>query len=297
MRTVFADEAPFKLRRPVKLLAPFLFNSPHSGRCYPRAFLNMSCLDVENIRLSEDRYVDCLFADVTCLGAVFMAADFPRAYLDVNREACELDAAMFYDAPSGLFIPESQSMRVQAGLGCIPRIVAYNRPIYAEKILFREAEGRLSSIYKPYHARLRAELARIKSRFGHAVLIDCHSMPSPLRHDGGAGRQPDIILGDVHGCSCGPALTRSATALLEQRGYHVAHNQPYAGGYITAHYGRPFAGMHALQIEINRNLYLDPQSLMLTEGFKDLKQNLACFAQALVAMWQDSILPVLEAAE
>jgi len=285
----FSDKAPFELRRPAELQVPFLFNSPHSGRCYPRAFLDMSCLDAREIRLSEDRYVDCLFDDVTVLGAAFMVADFPRAYLDVNREAFELDATMFSDSLPD-FIPANPTMRVQAGLGCIPRIVAPDKPIYAEKIPVHEALGRVFSIYQPYHVQLRHKMENMKSRFGYAVLVDCHSMPGQLRYYRGE-EQPDIILGDMYGRSCGRVLTRYATMLLEAQGYRVAHNQPYAGGYITAHYGRPLSGYHALQIELNRNLYLNPQSLELTAGFDVLKRNMACFAQALVAIPESSILP------
>jgi len=291
----FMHKAPFEVRKPAEALVPFLFNSPHSGRHYPPAFLQMSCLDRDEIRLSEDRYVDCLFNGVTELGATFMAADFPRAYLDVSRDASELDPGMYDDSPPGS-MGAVANMRVQAGLGCIPRVVAANKPIYAHKIPIAEAQGRLSSIYYPYHSRLRREMELLKQRFGYSVLIDCHSMPGQLRCYEG-GQQPDIILGDRYGRSCNQGLTHYATLLLEKLGYRVAHNQPFAGGYITAHYGRPLAGFHALQIELNRNLYLDPQTLVPTEGFELLRHHMMRFAQAIVHMPETLNFPVQQAAE
>lgn len=290
----FPDKAPFELRRPVVLQVPFLFNSPHSGRNYPRAFLEMSCLDAREIRLSEDRYVDFLFSDVTKLGAAFMAAYFPRAYLDVNREAFELDATMFCDAVSDLIA--CPTIRVQAGLGCVPRVVAANKPIYADKIPLHEAFGRISSIYQPYHDCLKSEIETIRKQFGYAILIDCHSMPGQLRYYEGE-KQPDIILGDMHGRSCARVLIHYATALLEELGYCVAHNQPYAGGYITTHYGDPASGCHALQIEINRDLYLDPCSFEPLAGFKALKHDMMRFAHDLIAMFENVIATGHEAAE
>lgn len=277
----FPQGLPFEVYKPAELRVPFLFNSPHSGRFYPIKFREMSCLNDFDIRLSEDRFVDLLFQDVVPLGAALMTAWFPRAYLDVNREAFELDASMFEDSlPDFVPVP---SARVSAGLGSVPRVVAQGKAIYAHKIPVREALERISQIYKPYHIRLAHEIAAIQDIFGYSVLIDCHSMPGQLRYFGGEV-QPDIILGDLHGRSCVSALTEKAAELLSAMGYHVAHNQPYAGGYITAHYGRPLKNGHVLQIEINRDLYLDPLTLEPTDNFHRLRQDLACFAQDIMAI-------------
>lgn len=277
----FPHIPPFALLEPAQTDAPFLFNSPHAGRHYPQAFMDMSCLDAQDIRLSEDRYVDLLFECVTEFGATFMRADFPRAYLDVNREAHELDPNMFYDSlPAFVSYPTA---RVQSGLGCVPRNVAQNKPIYQQKLPAQEAVERISSIYHPYHAQLKQTLRDIRSHYGYAVLIDCHSMPGELSGYC-ADEQPDIILGDLYGRTCAPALTHYATLLLTELGYRVGHNQPYAGGYITTHYGRPAEGFHALQIEINRTLYLDQQTLKRTAGFEALQKAMRTFAQRLVTL-------------
>ena len=244
---------PFEVARPRELTAPLLFNSPHSGRIYPRAFLAASKLDALTLRRSEDAYVEELFGFVVSLGAPLLYAHFPRAYLDVNREPYELDPALFRD---GLpHYANTQSVRVVGGLGTIARIVSESDEIYREPLSLVAALERINRLYTPYHATLRSLLEEAEQAFGLAVLIDCHSMPSNPIADHGGGR-PDFVLGDRYGTSCSGEMTRVAAERLKAQGYAVALNKPYAGGYITEHYGRPQAGRHALQVEINRSLYM-----------------------------------------
>jgi len=278
--------APFEIRRPLQQTEPFVFNSPHSGRIYPELFLNMSRLDRVAIRRSEDHYVDELFADVVQMGAPLLAAQFPRAWLDVNREPYELDPRMF-DGPLPPFA-NIGSMRVAGGLGTIPRLVAENMDIYRGRLSVEEGLSRIEQVYRPYHANLRRLIAQTHVQFGKAILIDCHSMPANVRVAGGS-RRPDIIIGDRYGASAAHDLSRAAVSFLSGLGYHVVRNKPYAGGFITEHYGRPGRGLHALQIEINRGLYVDEASLAKTPGFELLKADLAEFAGEMMAYVRDGM--------
>jgi N-formylglutamate amidohydrolase len=271
---------PFEVARPLALKMPFVFNSPHSGRVYPRAFLAASRLDSLTLRRSEDAYVEELFGFVAEMGAPLLYAHFPRAYLDVNREPYELDPALFHD---GLpHYANTQSVRVVGGLGTIARIVSESDEIYREPLTVGAALERINRLYTPYHETLRTLLKEAEAEFGLAVLIDCHSMPSNPMADQGGGR-PDFVLGDRYGASCNGELTRLATAQLKSMGYVVALNKPYAGGYITEHYGRPQQGRHALQVEINRALYMDETNFAKSAGFERLKRDLEQVAKALAA--------------
>ncbi|MCO4315589.1 N-formylglutamate amidohydrolase [Phyllobacterium sp. 21LDTY02-6] len=277
----FPDMPPFELRRPSDQRIPFLFNSPHSGRYYPEAFLRQSQLDPHSIRRSEDCYVDQLFAAAVSLGAPLMVAHFPRAYLDVNREPYELDPKMFVEAlPS---FANGHSARVAGGLGTVPRLVGEGQEIYAQKIHLAEAMARIDEIYKPYHALLAQVLGTTRDRFGYAVIVDCHSMPTGIRFPEN-GLRPDFIIGDRFGTSCSAELANAAIHLLRDLGYLVAHNKPYAGGYITEHYGRPAKQFHALQIEVNRGLYLNEQTYERKPGFEQLQRDMALFMADLVSL-------------
>lgn len=271
----------FEIRMPSQHSVPFVFNSPHSGRYYPERFVRMSRLDDRSIRRSEDFYVDELFGSAVAHGAPLMVANFPRAYLDVNREPYELDPKMFSQnlPPYANF----RSMRVAGGLGTVPRVVAEGQAIYPGKLSLSEAMMRIDGIYKPYHTQLRGLLARTHRNFGYAVLIDCHSMPSTVRL-GNEGVRPDFILGDRFGTSASRALTQAAHAALSDLGYLVTSNKPYAGGFITEHYGRPAKGLHALQIEINRGLYFDEKRLRKKVGFDALVDDLSSVIASLVDM-------------
>ncbi|MDC7744867.1 N-formylglutamate amidohydrolase [Rhizobium binxianense] len=266
----------FEVHEPVSQTIPFVYNSPHSGRIYPPEFIAQSRLEGIAIRRSEDHYVDELFGSAVALGAPLLAANFPRAYLDVNREPYELDPRMF----DGLLPPYANvnSLRVAGGLGTIPRIVAENMEIYARRLPVQEGLDRVEAVYKPYHATLRRLIARTHVQFGFGVLIDCHSMPGNVRVAGSAAR-PDFIIGDRYGTSASAELSRAAIAILEEMGFAAIRNKPYAGGFITEHYGRPSRGLHALQIEVNRAIYVDEVTL-------DKRADFAAVADAVTAFMQ-----------
>jgi N-formylglutamate deformylase len=269
------ETGPFRLTRPARQTVPFLFASPHSGRHYPASLLEASRLDATTLRRSEDAFVDELFAGVLDLGAPLLAAHFPRAYLDVNRSMAELDVGMF-DAPLGVPV-DQPSPRVTAGLGVIPRIVRDGAEIYRGKLDSGEADARLNQLYKPYHQTLAAVMGEIRSTFGVAVLIDCHSMPSALS-------VPDIVLGDRYGASAMPQLTARTEAAFVREGFSVARNTPYAGGHTTILYGRVASGCHALQIEINRALYLDEDKISKRASFETVRARLVRAMRWLTAI-------------
>ncbi len=268
----------FEIREPASQTIPFVFNSPHSGRCYPHTFLSETRLDSLAIRRSADHYVDELFAAAPELGAPLLIAHFPRAYLDVNREPYELDPKMF-DGPLPPYA-NIGSLRVAGGLGTIPRIVAENMEIYGRRLGVEEGLARIEAVYKPYHASLRRLVAKTHAGFGFSILIDCHSMPGNIRLSGTEFR-PDFILGDRYGTSASAELSRAALGFLSDLGYSAVRNKPYAGGFITEHYGRPARGLHALQIEINRALYVDETTLEKKPQFDAVAGDLFSFMRRL----------------
>ena len=290
----FSVLPPFEVRTSAEQRVPFVFNSPHSGRCYPQRFLAMSKLDPVAIRRSEDCYVDELFGAAVALGAPLLTAHFPRAYLDVNREPWELDPRMFAE-PVPPFA-NIRSARVAGGLGTVPKLVGEGLDIYSGRLPLSEAVGRIECVYKPYHEALKRLVTRTHARFGYAVLVDCHSMPASIRI-GESGMRPDFIVGDRFGTSATSALSQCAIGLLAAMGYTVAHNRPYAGGFITEHYGRPARNLHALQIEINRGLYMDERTLQKSAGFDALANDLARFSADLMAMPDHHFLDLPLAAE
>ncbi|MFN7165464.1 MAG: N-formylglutamate amidohydrolase [Pannonibacter sp.] len=292
--TDFREEPPFEILAPAEQRLPFVFNSPHSGASYPQSFLDASRLDSLAIRRSEDAFVDDLFAGVVPMGAPLLRVRFPRAYLDVNREPYELDPKMF----EGRLPPyaNTRSLRVAGGLGTIARIVSESQEIYAHRLTVDEAMERIETLYKPYHNTLRRLLAQTHVRFGFAVLIDCHSMPSSVRCQT-TGNRPDFILGDRYGTSCPVELTDLAATLLKAKGYTVSRNKPYAGGFITEHYGRPAKGLHALQLEINRGLYMDERLHQPTVGMDRLALDLMEVLLDLTSMPDAPLLPLRMAAE
>ncbi|MEM9169464.1 MAG: N-formylglutamate amidohydrolase [Pseudomonadota bacterium] len=288
------DYRAVDLAEPASATTPLIFASPHSGRRYTADFLNASRLDRIALRQSEDSYVDLLFDAAPRFGAPLLRALFPRAYVDVNRSADELDRRMFSDAAPAT--ADSRSSRVLAGLGVIPRIVADGHDIYARKLKFAEARRRLKAFYEPYHAALRGLVDDALARHGCAVLIDCHSMPSV----GGApltpGEKPiDFVLGDRFGAACAPSLTSLVERTLMKMGYSVSRNAPYAGGYVAAAYGRPAEGVHVLQLEINRALYLDERRITRTEGFEPLRDNMHVLVGALTRLDPAALTPAVAA--
>ena len=263
MKSDFADRPAFETIRPRRQLAPLVINSAHSGQDYPARFLSMTRLNRLAIRQSEDAYVDEIFSRAPHMGAPMLRAHFPRAYLDVNREPYELDPHMFRDA-----LPDYcniTSPRVVAGLGTLARIVAENKSIYRDRLTLEDALMRIEGIYKPYHMALQRLLSETLDQFGVALLIDCHSMPRLTRS--GDRTPPDIVLGDRYGTTCAPAIIDTAEALFAGAGFRVARNRPYAGGHTTRSYGRPPRGVHALQIEISRHLYMNEVTLVRHQGY------------------------------
>lgn len=271
MAPEFSEKGLFEVLEPASQTVPLVFNSPHSGRAYPQGFVRDSRLDALSIRRSEDHYVDELFGSAPGLGAPMLRAHFPRAFLDVNREPYELDPRMF----DGALPPYANisSMRVAGGLGTVPRVVAENMEIYPRRLPVSEALERIETIYKPYHACLRSLIVRTHMQFGFAVLVDCHSMPGNIRIAG--GERPDVIIGDRYGTSSAGDLTRAVVRLFEDMGFVVARNKPYAGGFITEHYGRPSKSLHAIQIEVNRALYVDEATLRKKPEFEAVQAGIS----------------------
>jgi len=260
---------------PARLVSPLVFSSPHSGSIYPERFLAESRLDPLTLRRSEDAFVDELFLPCVALGAPLLRALFPRAYLDVNREPFELDPQIF-DGPLPDFA-NSRSLRVAVGLGTIPRVVGDAQPIYRKTLPLAEGFRRIDTLYRPYHAGLKALMERARSRFGVSVLIDCHSMPSNAADVSGL----DIVLGDRYGASASPRILEILESSLRASGYRVRRNKPFAGGFITEHFGAPSEGVHAVQIEIARALYLDERTIAKTSNWTTLRDNLFAAARAL----------------
>jgi|TARA_R110002072_G_scaffold22507_11_gene78983 N-formylglutamate amidohydrolase len=277
----FSSEPAYRLDLPDSQRLPLVFASPHSGRHYPARFVAASRLDPRTLRRSEDCYVEELFAAAPGLGAPLLQALFPRAYVDVNREPYELDPKMF-NAPLPDFV-NRHSPRVAAGLGTLARVVGNGQEIYRDQLIFAEAATRLRRCYWPYHHCLADLVEQTRRRFGFCVLIDCHSMPS--NSVGGLlrpGVKPlDMVLGDCFGTSCAPEVSDVVQQGLTRMGYRTLRNKPYAGGFVTRHYGRPSAGVHVLQIELNRKLYIDEASYQRTASFGRLADHLAQLIQSL----------------
>lgn len=275
------DVPPFELSAPHSLTAPVVYASPHSGDHYPDDLIAATRLPRHMLRKSEDSFVDRLFAAAPQFGSPLLRARWARVYLDVNREPYELDQGMFADPlPAHA---NTSSLRVAGGLGTIARVVADGAEVYGGKLRFAEAEDRVARLWRPYHAALVELVAQTRRAFGFSILVDCHSMPSvggPMDRDGGRSR-PDIVLGDRFGASCAPALTDHVHRRLERLGYVVARNNPYAGGFTTHHYGQPARASHALQIEINRALYMDERMIEPLPAFAEHARNFAALIAEL----------------
>ncbi|MEO0760527.1 MAG: N-formylglutamate amidohydrolase [Pseudomonadota bacterium] len=273
-------EKPFVITLSRGPASSVVFSSPHSGSAYPEAFVAASRLDRHSLRASEDALVDRLVAAAPKFGATLIAARLPRAWLDLNRAPSELDPALIEGAEV-----QGLNQRVAAGLGVVPRVVAEGAAIYDGKIPLAEARARIAAFHAPYHGALDRLLREARRVHGHAVLFDCHSMPvEALRAAPRVrGRSPDIVLGDRFGASASRATVAEAQAAFERAGFLVARNAPFAGGYITQRYGRPSRGFEAVQIEINRALYLDPLTLEPLAVFDEVKARLDRVIADLVA--------------
>ena len=270
----------YYLDDPATLTSGVVFASPHSGRDYPWAFLRHTVLDEHVIRSSEDAYVDRLFDCAPRYGAPLLRAAAPRAFVDLNRSPDELDPALIENVRRNTHNP-----RVASGLGVVPRVVANGRAIYRGKLPLSEAQARLSSVWHPYHARLQSLLTRANNRFGEAVLIDCHSMPhEAVESASQAGARPEIVIGDRFGASARGDIVDRVEAAFVNAGFRVVRNAPFAGAFITQNYGRPSRKQHAIQIEIDRALYMDERKILPHSGFHDVQQRLSQVVADLVGL-------------
>lgn len=272
------DPTGIHIVRPVGAAGAVVFSSPHSGRVYPPALIARSRLDPLSLRRSEDAFVEELFDRAPGFGAPLIHADAPRAWLDLNRDQDELDPALIEGVPRRGMTP-----RLAAGLGVVPRVVAEGVPIYTGKLPREEAHARIDAVWRPYHAALESLLDAARARHGLAVLIDCHSMPSDaVRNSGRLGfARPEIVLGDRFGAACAPWLIDLAETAFREAGFSVARNTPFAGGFITQRYGKPARGRHALQIEIDRGLYMIEGSVEKSPEFEGFRMALQPVIAAL----------------
>jgi N-formylglutamate deformylase len=278
---------PFRLLAPERPFAPVVFTSAHSGKAYSPDLMSGVRLCPTSLRRSEDCFVDELFAAAPTYGAPLLAANFPRALCDANREPWELDQAMFSDR-----LPDwvnTASSRVSAGLGTIAKVVASGESIYAGKLAFVEAERRIRTYWRPFHDALSRLIEDIRARFGYCLLIDCHSMPSSGYGKRPGARPVDFVLGDLHGSACASRVTRAAESLLSAKGYLVRRNDPYAGGYITRHYGRPANDVHVLQVEVARALYMDEVRIAQLANFAYVQRQITDLIAAITLQVHDLI--------
>lgn len=280
------SDATYDLTLPSGESGAVVFSSPHSGAAYPDSLKDRTHLPLRVLRSSEDAFVDALFACAPDFGAPLLAARLPRAWIDLNRAADEIDPALVAGAPRG-----ARSPRINAGLGVIPRVVAESRAIYSGKISMREAKARIATGHAPYHQKLTELLETARARHGQAILFDCHSMPndalagSPMVN----GARPEIVLGDRFGSACDRWLMEAAMDMFGAAGFRVTRNAPFAGGYITQHYGRPARGIHALQIEIDRSLYMDEAQIAKNSRFPYMERQLRDIIRQLCDLGRDAL--------
>jgi len=296
LMTRFDGEASssFEIVEPEHWRAPIIFNSPHSGSVYPEAFVSASRIDLPTLRRSEDSFMDQLIGDLAARGFPVVRVNFPRSYVDVNREPYELDPRMFSGRlPS---FANTRSMRVAGGLGTIPRVVGDGQEIYRERLSVDEALSRIETLYKPYHRALRRLIARVHQDFGTAVVIDCHSMPS-IGVSRDEPRRPDIVIGDRYGTSCAPILPDVVEDTMTRLGYSVGRNKPYAGGFITEHYGNPVSGLHVVQLELNRAVYMDERRREKGPRFAQVAADFVTLADVLANVPLGDLGPFQAAAE
>jgi len=285
---------PFEIVEPAEWLAPIIFNSPHSGSLYPAEFLNASRIDLPTLRRSEDSFMDELIAELSVRGFPVVRVNFPRSYVDVNREPYELDPRMFTGRlPS---FANTRSMRVAGGLGTIPRVVGDGQEIYRERLLVDDALSRIETLYKPYHRALRRLISRVHQAFGTVMVVDCHSMPS-IGVSRDEPRRPDVVIGDRYGTSCAPLLPDRIEETMSRLGYSVGRNKPYAGGFITEHYGNPASGLHAVQLELNRAIYMDERRREKGPRFAQVAADFTVLAEALATVPLGDLGPFQAAAE
>lgn len=281
--------APYSILRPKKQTSPVIYASPHSGNIYPEDFIERAKLDSVTLRRSEDAFVDELYENCVKYGSPLLKANFPRAYVDPNREPYELDPDMFEDRLPSYVNVDSQ--RALAGLGTVARMVTNGADIYPDKLQFSEVRNRIETLYHPYHAALRQLIEETRTTFGACLLIDCHSMPSiggPMDTDPGLSRT-DIILGDRFGSSCAEWITDLVHKTLKKEGFVVKRNRPYAGGFTTQHYSDPAHNIHTLQIEINRYLYMNEETVTRLPELQNIRLKLQAVIEQLSRLDAESL--------
>ncbi len=285
---------PFEIVEPAEWRAPIIFNSPHSGSAYPAEFLTASRIELAALRRSEDSFMDELIGGLSDRGFPTVRVNFPRSYVDVNREPYELDPRMFIGRlPS---FANTRSMRVAGGLGTIPRVVGDGQEIYRERLSVDDALARIEALYKPYHRALRRLINKAHQTFGTVVVVDCHSMPS-IGVSRDEPRRPDVVIGDRYGTSCAPLLPDMIEQIMKGLGYSLGRNKPYAGGFITEHYGNPASGLHTIQLELNRAIYMDERRRERGPRFAQVTEDFVILAEALAALPLGDLGPFQAAAE
>jgi len=262
-------KSAYEVVQPERERSCVVFASPHSGRAYADSFLSMSILDEHTIRSSEDAFVDQLFECAPHFGATFIKAGAPRAFVDLNRASDELDPALIEGVRRNGHNP-----RISSGLGVIPRVVANGRAIYRGKLTRTEAQRRIEGYWRPYHETLQRLLNDAHQRHGQAVLIDCHSMPHEAMDNVARSgmKRPEVVLGDRFGAAASGDVVDRVEAAFASAGFTVTRNTPFAGAYITQAYGRPARAQHAVQVEIDRSLYMDETLIRPNAQFDDLKR-------------------------
>lgn len=291
------DHESIDCRLPERQSVPLVVASPHSGSLYAADFLAQAAVPLAALRRAEDAFVDDLFAAAPGLGIPLLAARFPRSYVDANREPYELDPGMFEGPlPRAL---NHRTTRVAAGLGMIPRVAASGEAIYRGRVPAAEIERRLETCWRPYHVALSTLVEQVYAQFGGVLLIDAHSMPSSASSIGLRERdnRVDVVLGDNHGEACAPDLIDCVDRWLSAQGLKVRRNQPYAGGFTTQRYGRPGVGRHALQIEINRALYMDEARHAKLATFGVLEQLMTGLLHEIGQHARETLMPRPLAAE
>jgi N-formylglutamate deformylase len=270
MNSGFADIRQHSIVEPVSLTSGVVFALPHSGRDYGVSFLNQSILDQLSIRSSEDAFLDQLIDGIEKYGAPKIIANAPRAFIDLNRSTDELDPALISGIKNNIKNP-----RISSGLGVIPRVVSHGKEIYRGKLSFEQAQSRIKYYWKPYHTDLSNLLQRSQSVFGQSLLIDIHSMPhEAVSTQSSFIKPPEIVVGDRFGMSSDPEFTNLVISILKQHEFRVAKNTPFAGAFITKHHGKVKKRIHALQLEIDRSLYMDEEKISPNSEFEKLKTRL-----------------------
>ena len=270
MNNVFTDIRQHTIVEPSTLTSGVVFALPHSGRDYGVSFLNQSILDKISIRSSEDAFLDQLIDGIEKYGAPKIIANAPRAFIDLNRSTDELDPALISGIKNNMRNP-----RISSGLGVIPRVVSHGKEIYRGKLSLEQAQSRIEYYWKPYHKDLSNLLKRAQSIYGQSLLIDMHSMPhEAVSTQSSFIKAPEIVVGDRFGMSSDPEFTNLIVSILKQHGFRVAKNTPFAGAFITKHHGKIKERTHAIQLEIDRSLYMDEERILPNSGFEKLKSQL-----------------------